>query len=268
MPIANAMCSIKDQMVLGDNAIKSFRIAKQASDYSDRINAIDFSPNGEHLISGEVSDQIIIYDCDSNKLIRTIPVRKYGVDLIRYTRSTDKFLHTSTKRDHTIRHMISFEHENKYLYYYDGHTERVVSLSVSPTDELFLSASLDRTVRLWDLRSNYCKGIMHLSDRPVVAFDPTGVVFAAGINSECFKLYDIRMFDKGPFVTFKLDAKTEKCFKWIDLKFSDDGKTIMVNTNGSTIRLIDAFNGKILQTINGKFRCVRNAIRKMLKYLK
>lgn len=40
------------------------------------------------------------------------------------------------------------------------------------------------------------QGLMHLSGRPVAAFDPEGLIFAAGINSECVKLYDLRSFDR------------------------------------------------------------------------
>ena len=36
--------------------------------------------------------------------------------------------------------------------------------------------------------------------------------------------------------------------EWTGLKFSPDGKTILVSTNGSMIKLIDAFNGNVLQT--------------------
>ena len=43
---------------------------------------------------------------------------------------------------------------------------------------------------------------MKLSGRPVAAFDPDGLIFAAGINSESVKLYDLRSFDKGPFSSF------------------------------------------------------------------
>ena len=44
---------------------------------------------------------------------------------------------------------------------------------------------------------------MSLAGRPVAAFDPEGLIFAVGINSECVKLYDLRSFDKGPFSSFK-----------------------------------------------------------------
>lgn len=40
---------------------------------------------------------------------------------------------------------------------------------------------------------------MHVPSRPVAAFDPEGLIFAAGINSESIKLYDLRSFDKVTF---------------------------------------------------------------------
>lgn len=37
---------------------------------------------------------------------------------------------------------------------------------------------------------------MHLQGKPVCSFDPEGLIFAAGVNSEMIKLYDLRSFDK------------------------------------------------------------------------
>ena len=53
---------------------------------------------------------------------------------------------------------------------------------------------------------------MHLAGRPVAAFDPEGLIFAAGINSESVKLYDLRSFDKGPFSSFKFTRKSWHCY--------------------------------------------------------
>jgi len=47
------------------------------------------------------------------------------------------------------------------------------------------------TVMMYSLQ-----GLMNLPGRPVAAFDPEGLIFAAGISSESLKLYDLRSFDK------------------------------------------------------------------------
>ena len=82
--------------------------------------------------------------------------------------------------------------ENYLLSSLLPHYSRVVTLSMSPIDDTFISGSMDKSLRLWDLRSPNCQGMMHVGGRPVAAFDPEGLIFAAGINSEMIKLYDLR----------------------------------------------------------------------------
>lgn len=63
----------------------------------------------------------------------------------------------------------------------------VTSLSMSPVDDSFLSASLDRSVRLWDVRTPICQGLLNIPDeyaserksaddagKILVAHDPNG----------------------------------------------------------------------------------------------
>nr|CAG4649367.1 EOG090X073E [Scapholeberis mucronata]SVE93648.1 EOG090X073E [Scapholeberis mucronata] len=234
-------------MKLTDPVVRSFRIAKVFKENTDRINNIDFSPTGDTLISSSEDDQIVIYDCEKGTQKRTVNSKKYGVDLVHFTHAKNTAIHASTKIDDTIRYLSL--HDNKYIRYFPGHTKKVVALSMSPVDDMFLSGSLDKTLRLWDLRSPNCQGLMHLTSRPVAAFDPEGLIFAAGVNSESVKLYDLRSFDKGPFASFRLNA--EKNCEWTGLKFSPDGKTILLSTNSSVIRLVDAFHGNPTQTLTG-----------------
>ena len=37
---------------------------------------------------------------------------------------------------------------------------------------------------------------MHVSGRPVGSFDNEGLIFAAGVDAEVVRLYDLRSFDK------------------------------------------------------------------------
>ena len=110
---------------------------------------------------------------------------------------------------------------------------------MSPVDDTFISGSLHKTIRLWDLQSPNCQGLMHLQGKPVCSFDPEGLIFTAGVNSEMVKLYDLRSFDKGPFATFK--TQYDRTCEWTRVKFSSEGKLILISTNGSFIHLIDAF---------------------------
>lgn len=52
---------------------------------------------------------------------------------------------------------------------------------------------------------------------------------------------------QGPFNTFKLPQDKE-C-DWTGLKFSPDGKSILISTNGAVIHLIDAFQGTPQQSL-------------------
>ncbi|XP_068720349.1 WD repeat-containing protein 82-like [Montipora capricornis] len=234
-------------MKLIDSTIRSFRVAKVFRENSDRINHIDFSPNGETLISSSDDDSIVIFDCLEGKPKRTLYSKKYGVAQIQYTHATNTVIHTSTKIDDTIRYLSL--HDNKYLRYFTGHTKRVMTLHMSPMDDTFVSGSLDRTLRLWDLRSPNCQGLMHVNGRPVAAFDPEGLIFAAGVDSEMVKLYDLRSFDKGPFSTFHV--QNDPNIEWTGVKFSSDGKMILLATNGGVIHLIDAFQGTQLHAFTG-----------------
>lgn len=67
------------------------------------------------------------------------------------------------------------------------------------------------------------QGVVHAKSTPVAEYDPQGVVFAAGVDSQALKLYDIRQLEKvqnvclqfykytdtkqGPFSTFQVGSQ-------------------------------------------------------------
>ena len=83
----------------------------------------------------------------------------------------------------------------------------------------------------------------------MASFDPEGLIFAVGVQSEQIKLYDVRSFEKGPFSTFKY--KIENGCDWTGVKFSQDGKLMMLTTNGAVVRVVEAFEGKPMFTLSG-----------------
>ena len=54
-------------MKLTDEVFRSFRVAKVFRENTDRINCVDFSANGEHMISSSNDDSIVIYCCQEGR---------------------------------------------------------------------------------------------------------------------------------------------------------------------------------------------------------
>jgi len=236
-------------MKLRDGAICNMQVAKLYNDNTEQITNINYSMDGESVITSSRDDQIIIYDCEKGTKQRVLQSKKYGVDLIHFTQNKENAVHASTKENDVIRLMSLVE--NRYIHYFTGHNRRVVSISMNPCDDTFLSSGHDNSIRLWDVRSNHCQGFMKLGGRPVASFDPEGIIFAAGIGSESVSLYDLRSFDKGPFAKFKADNGDIEEVKWTGLKFSPDGRHILISTNNSIIKLMDSRSGVVLQSFTG-----------------
>lgn len=189
--------------------------------------------------------------------MKTLYSKKYGVDLPRFTHKNTTILHASTKEDDTIRYHSL--HDNKYLQYFKGHKDKVVSMEVSPVDDGFMSGSMDKTVRLWDLRTPYCRGLLNIPSSPIVAYDATGLVFAVAVNHYSrILLYDHANFDKAPFLAITLDDPTLAQITYppripymTSLHFSSSGKYLLVGCSGNAHYILDAFEGHLLAKLEG-----------------
>jgi COMPASS component SWD2 len=135
-----------------------------------------------------------------------------------------------------------------------------------------MSASLDKTVRLWDLRSTACQGLIHMDTvratevaslapgssvpaktngrvRYCLAFDPMGLVIAAAGADNTISLFDNRHYDKGPF--FSIRVGWTSGIEFGNITFSPNGKYLLASAaNTNAIFLMDAFTGQKLQEYN------------------
>ncbi len=181
--------------------------------------------------------------------------KKYGCELARFTHQAGAVVFASKNGwDESVRYLSL--HDNRYLRYFKGHRERVVSLQMAPRDDQLLSAGLDDTVRLWALNSPQCVGLLRTGTkgaRPVLAYDPQGLVFAVGAAASV-RLYDSRSFENGPFATFHVpsggggaDARAPELSA---LHFSPDGRFLLLpSCDAATgVQLLDAFTGERVQS--------------------
>ncbi|KDR78902.1 hypothetical protein GALMADRAFT_244550 [Galerina marginata CBS 339.88] len=221
------------------------------------ITGISFDDRGDQLITAGEDETFRLYSCKMGKPLKSLYSKKYGVDLPRFTHKNTAIIHASTKEDDTIRYHSL--HDNKYLQYFRGHKGKVISLEMSPIDDGFMSGSMDKTVRLWDLRTPTCRGLLTLPSFPITAYDSTGMVFAVAVNHYSrILLYDLANFDKAPFVTITLEDPTLSFISYpprpiymTSMSFSCDGKYLLVGCSGNAHYILDAFDGALVAKLEG-----------------
>mmetsp|Transcript_13247 Transcript_13247/g.32149 ORF Transcript_13247/g.32149 Transcript_13247/m.32149 type:complete len:343 (-) Transcript_13247:315-1343(-) len=246
-------------MVLLDvESIKSMAPGRFFRDHKGPINSLDFHHSEDVMVTVGDDDALHLYRTNTGVLLKTLYSKKYGCSCVTFTHASQAVVYASKvkaaskdpKKDHALRYHSL--HDNTYLRYFVGHTDQVVSVSMSAKTDQFLSAAQDKTVRLWDLRTNACSGVVQCRTTPSVAYDLQGLIFAAATDDGEVKLYDARGYDKGPFTTFAIgtkDSATGNKPRVTCAKFSPDGELLLM-VAGGTMYILNAFEGNEVMRIN------------------
>ncbi|KAJ3682622.1 hypothetical protein LUZ60_015195 [Juncus effusus] len=238
----------KVSMELSDEVLKAMEVGLAFRDYNGRISSMDFhSKASNYLVTASDDESIRLYDIQNSLCLKTINSKKYGVDLVCFTHNPSVVLYSSKNGwDESLR-LLSLN-DNKYLRYFKGHHDRVVSISLSPNSDYYISGSLDRTVLFWDQRADRSQGLLRAKGRPAVSYDEQGFIFGVAFGG-AIRLFDPRLYEKGPFEVFYVDEEDSEANV---LKFSNDGNKILLTTTEGHVHVIDAFNGTIINTFNVK----------------
>ncbi|KAF2087910.1 WD repeat-containing protein-like protein [Saccharata proteae CBS 121410] len=226
--------------------VKAFR----AEDKKTSVTSLDFDESGELAIVARDDDTLQIYNCKEGKHAKELKSQKYGAHLARFTHHSQSIIYASTHVDDGIRYLST--HDNSYIRYFKGHTDKVTCLTVNPSNDTFISCSLDNTLSLWDLKSQNCQGQLKLHAPYLAAYDPSATVIAvASPPTQSILLYDLRNYDKPPFATFDLLELEQRYTpglagqSWSKLEFSNDGRSILLGTTGPGHFVLDAFDGAL-----------------------
>ncbi|KAL4187593.1 hypothetical protein AMTRI_Chr09g39770 [Amborella trichopoda] len=233
---------------LTDEVMQSMEVGMIFRDYNGKISSLDFHRTASYLVTASDDESIRLYDIANGTLLKTINSKKYGVDLVCFTPHPTTVIYSSKNGwDESLR-LLSL-HDNKYLRYFKGHHDRVVSLCLCSRKECFISGSLDRTVLLWDQRAEKCQGLLRVQGRPAVAYDDQGLVFAIANEGGSIRMFDARKYEKGPFEIFTIGSDKSDAHT---IKFSGDGRLMLFTTADGNIHVLDSFRGKIISSYSVK----------------
>jgi len=154
------------------------------------------APSGNFVASGGMDNQCTIHDLNNRD---SGGAAKISRELIGY----EGFLSSNRFLDDT--NLITGSGDQKVIHWnlntgdkvheWFGHSGDVATMSLAPDQSCFITGSVDRTIKLWDLRDpKDCKQTFwgHASDINAVAFHPSGQAFVSASEDKTSRLWDIR----------------------------------------------------------------------------
>lgn len=125
-----------------------------------------------------------------------------------------------------------------------GHKNRVFSVAFSPDGQLLASASLDRSIKLWNAHTGQCRHTLHGHQSWVwaVAFHPQGQWLASASYDHTVKLWDVTTGE----CLRTLEGHTSSV---LAIAFSPDGTRLASGGYEQMIKLWDVTTGECLQTL-------------------
>lgn len=251
-PITSVAFSPDDEYVVSASEDTTIRLWERKTGREIRsflghqysIYSIVFSPDGRYLISSHCAgrgshlptgNNIKIWEIKTGKQIFYISGQKgvYSVDIS----SDGKYILSGS---YCVMNLWD-SNTGKELMSFLGHNHIVTSVSFSPNGLYALSASYDKTIKLWNIHTG--KEIRSFSTignkSPIwsASFSPDGKYVVAGISDKVIKLWAIHS---------EKEIKTFSGYTGIvyAIKFSPDGRYVAAGCSDNTVKVWEVSSGK------------------------
>ncbi|MEG4804114.1 NB-ARC domain-containing protein [Microcoleus sp. ARI1-B5] len=235
---------------------QSGKLLKTLQGHTNWVLCIKFSPDGTILASGSDDSSVKLWDVCTGRGAYTLPGHTGWVRCVDF--SPDGKLLASSSDDRTIKLWDVDRCESGSDEYradrlsgsiwktLEGHTNGVWSVAFSPDGTLLASGSVDRTVKLWNVRTGAIVRTLegHSNWVRCVAFSPDGTLLASASYDSSVKLWDVGTGQ----VVRTLQGHTSGVWS---VDFSPDGTLIASGSYDRTIKLWDVSTGELLKTLEG-----------------
>ena len=223
--------------------------------YTDYVNSVAFSPDGNTLASGseDVTEDdtevatVCLWDVTSGDLIRTLTGHPSSVSSVAFSPDGKTIASISSDWWNDDYFILLWDVSTGTLKYeLTEYTDYVNSVSFSPDGKTIAVGSEESTVRLWDATTGDMIRTLtgHTDYVNSVAFSPDGKTITSGSDDKTVLLWDATTGDTIRTLTgHTSDVRS--------VTFSPDGKTIASGSDDETVRLWDANTGEPIRTLTG-----------------
>ncbi|ETO15642.1 hypothetical protein RFI_21722, partial [Reticulomyxa filosa] len=210
--------------------------------HSDNVNSVQFSPDGNRIVSGSTDGTIRLWDASSGKQLQLLKGHLSSVYFVQFSPDGDKIV--SGSRDTTIR--LWDASSGKQIQSLEGHSGSVTSVQFSRDGNRIVSGSEDKTIRLWDASSGKQIQLLegHLFPVYSVQFSPDGSRIVSGSLDRIIRLWDASSGKQIQSLKGHSDSINS-------VQFSPNGDKIVSGSGDKTIRLWDVLSGKQIQSLKG-----------------
>ena len=269
---------IGDLLIIQD--LTTFKVKKRLRGHQGGIGDLVFSPNGKFLLTASADKTSRLWDLTNWKTKLILDDHTNQVSSVAFHHNSRNF---ATASDKTIN--LWSVSSNKPIFLLRGHHNDVLDICYSNTFNYLVSASMDRTLRIWDTVTGVTLRVLqgHTAGVAGVAVTENAIYSAANdgtVRRWGSGIDDLRVVDlpgelissaispDGKLVAIgfadgKLQVLSMSTFgtKWQNddehttyvknISFSPDGKQFATASFDNTIKLWQTEDGKLLQTFEG-----------------